>query len=253
MSTLIYNESEKMHFSASDHNFITIMGKGNKKIIDNLLFNKKNPYITLNGNKVSMKNINEYRKNVSFVLNERLNVFTSETVEDELAYGMENLGLKKSTMHESILNLSSIFDLDGILDADPTTIGYSKKALIKILSCMVCDIKILVLDNILCELDKVDRKRIIEYLISFVKKGGIVLNFTADVEETLFGNYIILTDEDKIIASGRTLGVLNEEKLMNRLGLSLPFKFDLNKQLMYYDLVSEYILDEERLVDAIWK
>ena len=62
-----------------------------------------------------------------------------------------------------------------------------------------------------------------------------------------------MNDKEKVIASGRTLSILNEEKLMNRLGLSLPFIVDLNKQLMYYDIIDKYILDEEGLVDEIWK
>lgn len=253
MAILEYFENDNLYFTVDNHEFITIMGNGNKNVIDNLVFKNKNNYIKLEGNTINSKKLPLYRSKVAFVLNEHLNTFTSETVEDELAFCMENLCVKTTTMHEKVLENSVKFDLDDILNSDSNSIGSSKKALIKIISCLLFKPKVLILDNILCELDRRDKEKIIPYLKQFVKEGNAIINFTADIEDTLYGNYIILLDKERVIASGRTLSILNEEKLMNRLGLSLPFIVDLNKQLMYYDIIDKYTLDEEGLVDEIWK
>jgi len=253
MAILEYFENEDLNFSVDNHEFITIMGNGNKKVVDNLIFKNRNNFIKLEGKNVTSKKLPLYRSKVAFVLNENLNTFTSETVEDELAFCMENLCVKTTTMHEKVLENSVKFDLEDILNSDPNSIGSSKKALIKIVSCLLFKPKVLVLDNILCELDRKDKEKIIPYLKQFVKDGNSVINFTSDIEDSLFGNYMILLDKEKVIASGRTLSILNEEKLMNRLGLSLPFIVDLNKQLMYYEIINEYTLEEEGLVDKIWK
>lgn len=253
MQLLGYNENEQLNFTINKYEFVTIMGTGNKKIVDNLLFKNKNNYISIKNKKISKNTLPLYRSKVAFIINEHLNTFTSETVEDEIAFCMENLCIKNQIMHEKVLELSVKFDLEDILHSDPNTIGSSKKALIKIVSSLLFNPEVLVLDNILCELDRKDKEKIIPYLTSYVKDGNAIINFTADIEDCLYGNNIILVDETKIIASGKTLSVLKEEKLMNRLGLSLPFLFDLNKQLMYYGIIDKYMLDEEGLVDYIWK
>lgn len=253
MNILTYQENSNFIINVNEHNFITIMGKGNKRIIDYLKVGDNNNYISLFGNKVNHKNINEYRCNVSFVLNEQIDIFTSETVEDELAYALENMGIKKSLMHEKVMECSVKFGLEDIFNKDPKMIGSSKQALIKIVQSLIVKPKIIILDEVLSLLDRKDKEKVISYLIEFVKEGNSIINFTSDIEDSLYGNYIILTDNDKLIAYGRTISILKEEKLMKRYGFSLPFIFDLNKQLMYYDLLDKYVLDSEGLVDLIWK
>jgi len=48
------------------------------------------------------------------------------------------------------------------------------------------------------------------------------------------------------------MSVLNEEKLMKRLGYSLPFVIQLNKYLKDYELIRDYNLSYESLVKSIW-
>ena len=94
-----------------------------------------------------------------------------------------------------------------------------------------------------------DMRRLKEY----VKDGGIVLNFTNDMEETLYGDKIIVVYEKKIVCEGKTLSVLNEEKILKRLGLGLPFIVELNWYLMDYGLINKYYLSDKELVGALWK
>ena len=252
MTLLKYYENEEFSFEINDHSFVTIMGNGNNRIISNLV-NLKEKTITIGDKIMNKKNINYYRSKMGFILNDHMNIFTSETVEDELAYGLENMGIKSSAMHERVLESSVRFNLDSIFNTDPRFIGSSKQVLVKIAASLLLKPKILVLDNILDELDKNDKELVIKYLIEYIKEGNTVLNFTSNIEDSLYSNYMILTDKDKILAFGKTIPILKEEKLMKRLGFSLPFIFDLNTQLMYYGLIDSYHLKESELVSKLWK
>ena len=86
----------------------------------------------------------------------------------------------------------------------------------------------------------------------FKRDGLIIFNFTTDIESSLFGDEIIITDKEKIIVSGKTMSVLNEEKIMKRLGLGLPFIVMLNKYLIDYNLIDKYILDYKLLGGKLW-
>ena len=69
----------------------------------------------------------------------------------------------------------------------------------------------------------------------------------------MYGEKIIIIYDKKLICEGKTLSVLNEEKILRRLGLGLPFIVELNKYLMDYKLIDKYYLTNKKLVGAIWK
>ena len=70
-----YSESKNLSFSFPTRSFVTFLGDGNKKLIDNLLFKNNHDYITLMFAKINFKNIYKYKKFVSFVLHEHFNFF----------------------------------------------------------------------------------------------------------------------------------------------------------------------------------
>ena len=82
---------------------------------------------------------------------------------------------------------------------------------------------------------------------------NIVFNFTSDVSECLFGSDVVVLNSEKILISGKTINVLNEDKLMKKLGVGLPFLVEVNKYLMDYGIVDKYFDSVSELVDDIWK
>ena len=94
---------------------------------------------------------------------------------------------------------------------------------------------------------------VFDILKEYTKNQGVVINLTSDMEETLEADRIIVIHDRKLACDGKTLSVLNEEKLLKRLGLGMPFIVELNKYLMDYGMIDKYSLTNEKLVNAIWK
>ena len=69
----------------------------------------------------------------------------------------------------------------------------------------------------------------------------------------LVTKYLIIYDEEKILAEGNTLDLLSNEKLIKRLGFKLPFIIELSTYLKDYNLTSKFYLDIESLVGDLWK
>lgn len=250
---LEYYEDENNTFGAKEKEFITFLGDRNKIIMDNLMFKDNLEFITINSTKMTKKTIDKLRKLIAFSSFNMLNVFLGETVKDELAYGLESLATKKEEMNERIDEMGKLFRLTPFMEESPNRISTSAKVKLSIARSLITKPKILVLDNILSSLDEKDLKMVVKNLTDYVNNGGIVLNFTTEIEETLYGSKIIITSEDKIIISGYTLSVLNEEKIMKRLGYSLPFIILLNKYLKDYGLINYYVFTYERLASELWK
>lgn len=248
-----YRYSEDIIFNLNEKEFVSIIGNNNDLIIHTLLHGHKNCNIFIGDKEINLKNMDIIRRRMSFVLYKHLNTFVGETVEDEIAFGLESLAMSKEDIRVLLQNQSRIFKLDHLLDKDPNSLGSSDKVKMKILSSIIINPKVIVIDNIMCELDYKDKLLVFDILKELTDNGGIVINFTNDIEETLYGNKIIIIYDKKLICDGKTLSVLNEEKILKRLGLGLPFTVELSKYLMDYGVISKYALTNEKLVGEIWK
>jgi len=93
-----------------------------------------------------------------------------------------------------------------------------------------------------------------QLLLSFAKDHGIKLvSFTSEIEEVLDSEYLIVLEDNELCLEGETLDVLKEEKLLKKLGFSLPFYYDLSLQLGYYEVLRDIHLDKKTLESEIWK
>lgn len=245
--------NDDIEFYIDENEFVTILGNSNDLLLNDLLNITHFDNIFVGDSELNDNNIETIRRRMSFALYKHLNVFVGETVEDEVVYGLESLSLSKDDIRNIMSSEVRNFGIDKIIDKDPYSLGISDKAKIKIMSAYIINPKIIVLNNILEELDYLDRKRVIKILKEFTSKGSIVINITNNIEEALFGNRIIIINDSKLVVDGKTLSVLNEEKLLKRLGLGLPQIIELNKYLIDYEMINKYYLDVNSLVGALWK
>ena len=80
-----------------------------------------------------------------------------------------------------------------------------------------------------------------------------ILSVTHDIEDTLYGNEIVVMDKGKVVLQGTTKDVLKKDKLLVKLGLDIPFMVKLSIKLKYYGLLKDIELVPTKLVDEIWK
>ncbi len=248
---LRYNDN-KYSFDVKNSEIITFLGNGSS-VINNLMLKNKNNFITIEDNAINNKNIDILRNSVRFVDIDYIDIFNGETIMDELAFPLENQAMDKKTMKDKIESASKRFGFLKINTTAPLSLDVSSKVMLQIASSLIVEPKVLVLNNVLCLLNKDDKLLAFDIFSNFIKSGGVILNFTTDIEESLISNRIIVLGEDKILIEGETLGVLNEERIMKRLGYGLPFRILLSKYLKDYGLIDKYYLDNKSLGGALWK
>ena len=94
----------------------------------------------------------------------------------------------------------------------------------------------------------------LEEFINFINDEGIKLFYvTSHIEETSFFQYIQVLKNGKIAIEGERGQVYKEEKIMKRLGFSLPFYVNMSTQLGYYGLVEGLCFSKEELERSLWK
>ena len=104
--------------------------------------------------------------------------------------------------------------------------------------------------NVFNDLEKEKIKDIYNYLDS---NKISYINITNNIEEALLTKYLIIYDKENILIEGPVIEVLKNDKLLKRIGLSLPFIVELSLLLKDYGLVNEIFLNKESLAGALWK
>ena len=248
-----YRYTTDIEFNLSVGTHLAIIGNSNDFFLDTLLNKNDKCNIFIGDKEYTPENKFYIRKLMSFVIYKHLNIFVGETVRDEIAFGLESLAYTKDDINELITSLSRRFKLDTLLEKDPNSLGSSDKVKLKILSSLIIKPNVLVIDSVLCELDYYDKLLVFDILNEYTHNQGVVINLTCDMEETLEADRIIILHDKKLACDGKTLSVLNEEKLLKTLGLGMPFIVELNKYLMDYGMIDKYNLTNEKLVGALWK
>lgn len=121
---------------------------------------------------------------------------------------------------------------------------------LKILASLNTTKTVFVFCNVLTYLDKAFKERLIRYLILNKKR---IINYTTDIEETLLLDYLVVLHENKIIMEGKNELVLQEEKILKKLGFNLPFIVELSNGLKYYGVIDKVYFNNEELVNVLWK
>lgn len=121
---------------------------------------------------------------------------------------------------------------------------------LKILASLNTNKTVFVFFDILTYLDKDFKERLIRYLILNKKR---IINYTTDVEETLLLDYLVVLHENKIIMEGQKELILQEEKILKKLGFNLPFIVELSNGLKYYGVIDKVYFNNEELVNVLWK
>lgn len=121
---------------------------------------------------------------------------------------------------------------------------------LNILGSLNSDKKVYVFFNVLTYLDKEFKEKLIRYLKLANKR---IINYTTDIDETLLLEYIIVIHDNLVIMEGTKEQVLNEEKILKKLGFNLPFIIELSKGLKLYGLIDKIYFNNEELVSALWK
>ena len=155
--------------------------------------------------------------------------------------------LENDTMYSE---LNTYFNIDNIMNKKYDECSLEEKYLIIILNEILSKPSILALDNILIYLNRRMKVLLLNYLN--YKKIQLI-NVTSDMEDVIFTDYMIVLYDGVSAIDGPVLNVLSNEKIIKRLGFSLPFMIDLSIQLQLYDLIDKIYLNKEMLVKALWK
>lgn len=167
--------------------------------------------------------------------------FTKKTILEELNY---------DSLEENKKKIVNKFITKSILQKNPNEVEEKIKKLIVLCQAFLQEPNLLLVDNLFSYLDS----KTLEKIYSYAKKKKIIIvNVSTNIEDSLNHPYMVVLDKGNIAIEGKTIQVLEQEKILKRLGIGLPFYVDLSIQLRLYGLIDKNYLSKEELEGALWK
>lgn len=167
--------------------------------------------------------VREMAGHVGFVFQNTEDQLFSLSVERELVFSLENLGLPKEEIKCRLEEVIESLSLSELLDKRIPKLSGGQKQKVAIAAAVAMKPKILVLDEPLSELDPRSRLEIISVLRTLKQEGLTIILVEHRLHETLpIADKLILLVGSELLAYGDPRKILMEENRWEKLGISLP-------------------------------
>ena len=248
---------KNINISIEENSFVTISGAnmcGKTTLIKLLSGIISSNNVFLEGKNINKISINNFHKKISSVIPSLDEEFIFPTVEKEIFFVLDNLGIRPTVKTARYREIIELFDLGDVTQENPNTLDLKNKTKLKLAMAIISKPKILLLDDICYMMNKEETKDILKKLKALQKvyKMTIVMT-TSNLSETISSDILYILDKGQIVMKGRPLTILKKDNELNKLGLSIPFMIDLCVKLEDYDLINKVVLDMDLLVSALWK
>ncbi|WP_027334299.1 energy-coupling factor transporter ATPase [Mycoplasma elephantis] len=214
------------------------------------LFKPESGTIELDGITISKKTLPEIRKKIGIVFQNPDNQFIGASVEDDIAFGLENRCISREEMKEIILKLVKKVDMEPYLQYEPQNLSGGQKQRVAIASVLALNPKIIIFDEVTSMLDPKGKKEVLNLIKEIQKnENKTLISITHDMEEAINADYCLVFSHGKLIASGSPVDILKDKKIVEEAKIDSPFIYRLSSQIKNVD--STY--DEENLIEALCK
>ena len=222
------------------------------KIVIGLLDIEKG-HVFIDDVELNEDNIQELRKKVCIVFQNPDNQFIGSTVEDDIAFGLENNQVEQSKMKDIIVEFATKVGMEDYLKAEPTALSGGQKQRVAIAGALALNPEILILDEATSMLDPQGRKDIRELVESLRIKNPdmTILSITHHIEEALLADNIIIFNKGKVVATGKPVDVLYNMELLNENMLIPPFVVQVVDKLNKEGINIDKCLSIDELVNKL--
>ena len=223
------------------------------RLIDGLL-EAESGEIVIDGQRLTEENVWDIRRQIGMVFQNPDNQFVGATVEDDVAFGLENQGLSRQEIQKRV---EEALDLVGMLDfkkREPARLSGGQKQRVAIAGVVALRPAILILDEATSMLDPEGRRELIETVKGIRKDYDMtVISITHDLEEVAMSDRVLVMKKGEIESTSSPRELFSRNDL-DQIGLDDPFSNQLKHSLSQngYDLPENYLTESE-LEDKLWE
>ena len=244
-------------FAVQAGEWVSIIGQNGSgksttaRAIDGLLENVSGN-IKIDGQILSSENVWTLRQKIGMVFQNPDNQFVGATVEDDVAFGMENQGIPREEM---ILRVDQALKQVNMLEfkgKEPARLSGGQKQRVAIAGIIALRPEIIILDEATSMLDPTGRAEIMRVIREIKAEYNLtVLSITHDLDEATLSDRVLVMRAGKIIKSAKPEELFASGEDMINIGLDIPFTSNLAEDLRADFNLPEKYLNEEELAELL--
>ena len=229
-------------------------GKSTLAKMMNGLLEASSGEIYIDGQLLTEKTVYEARRKVGMVFQNPDNQFVGTTVEDDIAFGLENIGMPRDEMIQKINASLEMVRMTKFKEKEPARLSGGQKQRVAIAGMIALAPKVVILDEATSMLDPQGRFEVISTIQQLHKEKGItVISITHDLDEAAQADRVLLMEGGKVNRIGKPSEIFEMGTALVDKGLDVPFSEKLKAILKDKGMnVPNDYLDEEGLVEWLW-
>ena len=223
------------------------------RLIDGLL-EAESGEIAIDGQRLTEENVWSIRRQIGMVFQNPDNQFVGATVEDDVAFGLENQGLSRQEMKKRVEEALALVGMLDFKKREPARLSGGQKQRVAIAGVVALRPAILILDEATSMLDPEGRRELIETVKGIRKDYDMtVISITHDLEEVAMSDRVLVMKKGEIESTSSPRDLFSRNDL-DQIGLDDPFANQLKHSLSQngYDLPENYLTESE-LEDKLWE
>lgn len=247
-----------VNIKIQDGEFVSIVGENGSgkstlaKCLNGLNLPSKGDVI-VDGYKTSDdEHIWDIRSNVAMVFQNPDNQIVSSIIEDDVAFGPENIGVPPEEIRERVDKSLKAVDMYHLKDKAPHMLSGGQKQRIAIAGAIAMNPKCIIFDEPTAMLDPRGRATVMKIIEKLHEGGMTIILITHFMEEAVLADRIVIMNKGKVFKDGKPKEIFKNLDTIKEAGLeeTIPQKFSRNLSEKVKEFDNE-ILTEEELVEAI--
>lgn len=257
------NESEQyilndVTFHVKQGEWLSIVGHNGSgksttvRLIDGLL-EPESGEIFIAGDRLTVENVWEKRRHIGMVFQNPDNQFVGATVEDDVAFGLENQGIDHATMVSRVTEALEIVGMKEFKDREPARLSGGQKQRVAIAGVVALRPDIIILDEATSMLDPEGRLDLIQTVKRIKDSHNMtVISITHDLDEVALSDRVLVMKKGRVESSSTAKELFSRSDL-EELGLDQPFSNQVKVSLAEdFDLPTGYLTEKE-LQESLWE
>lgn len=222
------------------------------RLIDGLL-EAESGDIIISGDKLTAENVWEKRRQIGMVFQNPDNQFVGATVEDDVAFGLENQGLDYDLMVERVQQALELVGMQDFKEREPARLSGGQKQRVAVAGVVALRPDIIILDEATSMLDPEGRLALIQTVKKIKDSNQLtVISITHDLDEIALSDRVLVMKEGQVESTATPRELFSREDL-EELGLDQPFVNQVKVALRQSGLsLPDSYLTEKELQDQLW-
>lgn len=195
----------------------------------------------------------DIRQKVGMVFQNPDNQLVAAVVEEDVAFGPENLGVPPEEIRESVDLALEKVGMTSYRKQAPSMLSGGQKQRVAIAGVLAMKPDCIVLDEPTAMLDPKGRKEVMDTIHELNKKEGItIVLITHFMEEAVTADHILVIDKGVLKMEGTPREIFSQADKVTEIGLDVPVPADLARRLRKKGMaVSEKCMTDEELGEAL--